>query len=67
MSLINDIETFLKANPELAPSELGARAINDRHLVRDLRGVEGRKPRRVWPETEAKIRHFMLTYRPVVA
>jgi hypothetical protein len=33
--------------------------MNDRHLVRQMRNG-----RRIWPETEAKIRHFMATYRP---
>lgn len=59
-SLLHDIETFLETHSaSLSATAFGERALNDRHLVRQLR-----TGRRLWPETEAKIRHFMATYRP---
>ena len=54
-TLLDDIEAFLKAQ-RMAPTALGA-ALGDRHLVRQIR--EGR---RLWPETEAKVRSFMRLY-----
>ncbi len=56
--LIADVEAFLAAH-DMAESTFGRLAVNDWKLVRDLRGK-----RRLWPETEAKIRRFMATYRP---
>jgi hypothetical protein len=56
--LLSDIEAFLKAHG-MAPTRFGDLALGDRHFVRQIR--EGR---RVWPETEAKVRRFMATYRP---
>jgi hypothetical protein len=54
MALLDDIEAFLEANADVSPTALGDRALGDRHFVRQLRGG-----RRVWPETEAKVRQFM--------
>ncbi|WP_367347555.1 hypothetical protein [Sphingobium yanoikuyae] len=57
-TILSDIEAFLDAQ-ELGAATFGDLAMKDRHLVRQLRNG-----RRLWPETERKIRHFMATYRP---
>lgn len=54
--LLPDIEAFLAAN-RLSPTRFGDEALGDRHFVRQLR--DGR---RVWPETEKKVRDFMAGY-----
>ncbi len=54
--LLTDIEAFL-AEQGLAPTRFGDAALGDRHFVRQLR--DGR---RVWPETEKKVRDFMAGY-----
>ena len=59
--LLDDIEAFLDRHG-MAPTRLGDEALSDRHFVRQLR-----RGRRVWPETEAKVRRFMAEYRPVAA
>lgn len=59
MTLLEDIEAFLGAHPEVSATALGQNALGDRHFVRQIR-----TGRRVWPETEAKVRAFMVTYRP---
>ena len=61
-TLLSDVEAFLKAHPEVSQTRFGADALGDRHFVRTLR--EGR---RLWPETESKVRHFMVTYRAPAA
>lgn len=61
--LLADIEAFL-ATHDMAESTFGRDAVNDWRFVSDLRGGEEKKPRRVWPETEQKVRRFMATYRP---
>lgn len=61
-----DIEAFLSAHG-MAESTFGREAVNDWKFISDLRGSEGKRPRRLWPETEAKVRRFMATYRPDVA
>jgi len=58
--LLADIDAFL-ARHEMAPSTFGA-ALNDRHFVRQLRAG-----RRVWPETEARVRNFMAGKDALVA
>jgi len=55
--LLPDIEAFLETH-SVAPTAFGVMALNDRHLVRQLR-----RGRRLWPETEAKVRRFMATYQ----
>lgn len=55
-NVLSDIESFLK-NSGLGAATFGELAMNDRHLVRQLRNG-----RRLWPETEAKVRAFMATY-----
>jgi hypothetical protein len=57
MELLNDIEAFLSEHDEISPTALGDRALGDRHFVRQVRAG-----RRVWPETEAKVRRFMADY-----
>jgi hypothetical protein len=57
-SILEDIEAFIAAK-EISPTAFGDMASNDRHLVRQLRSG-----RRLWPETEAKIRKFMAEYTP---
>lgn len=54
MALLDDIEAFLLEHQDISPTALGDRALGDRHFVRQLRNG-----RRVWPETEAKVRQFM--------
>jgi hypothetical protein len=58
MALLNDIEAFIETH-SLSPTAFGQSALGDRHFVRQLRNG-----RRVWPETEAKVRRFMATYQP---
>lgn len=57
-TLLSDIETFLEVN-NMSRSNFGEQALGDRHFVRQL--GEGR---RVWPETEEKVRAFMANYTP---
>lgn len=56
--LLSDIRAFCDAH-ELKPSRFGELALNDKPFVAQLEAG-----RRVWPETEAKVRRFMATYRP---
>lgn len=51
--LIEAIDRFL-ATAGMSEITLGRKALGDPHFVRQLRNG-----RRVWPETEAKIRRFM--------
>lgn len=48
----------------MAESTFGRDALGDWRFIAELRGGPGKRPRRVWPETEAKVRRFMATYRP---
>jgi hypothetical protein len=56
-TLLSDIEAFL-ATHTMSATRFGHDALGDRHFVKQMRGG-----RRVWPETEAKVRRFMATYR----
>lgn len=56
--IIADIDAFLKAH-DMAASTFGREAVKDWKFVKELK-----QGRRLWPETEAKIRRFMATYRP---
>lgn len=56
--LIDEIDSFL-ARHEMSPVTFGRKAMGDPHFVRDLRGG-----RRLWPETEGRVRDFMATYQP---
>lgn len=59
-TLLEDIEAFLETHSgTLSATAFGEKALNDRHLVRQMR-----QGRRIWPETEGKVRRFMATYRP---
>lgn len=60
-TLLSDIEAFMNAR-HMKPTTFGHQALGDKHFVRQLR--EGR---RVWPETEAKVRRFMATYVTEIA
>jgi hypothetical protein len=55
-SLLTDVERFIKT-ANMAESAFGRGAVNDWKFVRGLRGG-----RRVWPETEAKVRAFMANH-----
>ncbi len=57
-TLLIEIEAFIETH-DLAVTKFGQDALGDRHFVRQLR-----HGRRIWPETEAKVRRFMATYRP---
>ena len=57
-NLLQDVEAFI-ATHDLAESRFGTDALDDKNLVRDLRNG-----RRLWPETEAKVRRHMATWRP---
>lgn len=52
------VEDFL-ARHSMSHVTFGREAMNDPHFVRDLR-----KGRRLWPETEQKVRDFMTAYVP---
>ncbi len=54
------IEAFLTLH-DMAPVTFGRLAAKDPHFVRDIRGG-----RRVWPETDAKIRAFMATHPTLI-
>jgi len=58
--LLTDIEAFCKRH-SMTETDFGESALNDRALVHAIRGKYGR-PRRLWPETEAKVRDFMAEY-----
>lgn len=58
LMLIDDIKAFC-ATHGLSIWQFGEKAVNDKSFVKNLE--EGR---RIWPETEAKVRRFMSTYRP---
>lgn len=55
-NLVSEIQVFCKAH-EIAPTRFGELALNDKPFVDQL--IKGR---RLWPETEAKVRDFMATY-----
>lgn len=57
-TLLTDIEAFCKTHG-MSVWDFGEKALNDRPFVGQLRNN-----RRVWPETEAKVRAFMDAYRP---
>ena len=61
MQILPDIEAFL-ASHNMGAATFGKLALNDPPFVSQLRNG-----RRVWPETEAKVRRFMATYRPASA
>ena len=56
--LLDDIRAFC-ATHEMSIWQFGEMAMNDRSFVKNLAAG-----RRTWPETEAKVRRFMATYKP---
>ena len=61
-SLLSDIETFLR---ETGMTEAQfCRAVGNGRLFNRLRNIGKRgKPGRLWPETEAEVRGFMIAER----
>jgi hypothetical protein len=55
--LLDEIETFL-AETGMGPSYFGKQAVKNSEIVSRLR-----KGGRIWPETEAQLRAFMLAAR----
>ena len=51
------VERFIELH-DMPPATFGRLAMKDPHFVRDLRSG-----RRLWPETEDKLRTFMREYR----
>jgi hypothetical protein len=62
-TLTEDIAAFIQTH-SMTERQFGELALNDKNLVPQMRGDNGQRPRRLWPETEAKVRRFMATYRP---
>lgn len=58
--LLDEIDTFVRVN-QLSESAFGRLAINDWKLLRQLRAG-----RRLWPDTEGRVRSFMAAYQPSV-
>lgn len=56
--LLTEIDSFCERH-DIAPTRFGQLALNDKAFVAQLRNG-----RRIWPETEMKIRAWMATYRP---
>jgi len=56
--LVEAVNRFIEDH-SLSPVTFGREAMNDPHFVRDIN-----KGRRLWPETEAKVRRFMADYIP---
>ena len=51
--IADDIEAFLKRH-DMKPTRFGQLAMNDKAFVHQVR-----KGRRVWPDSEARVREFM--------
>lgn len=56
-TLLDEITLFCETHG-LKPTRFGELALNDKPFVSQLK-----TGRRMWPETEAKVRRFMATYR----
>lgn len=61
--LLTEIEAFCEAHG-LSEAKFGVLALKDWKFVRELRGENRAKPRRIWPTTADEVRKFMVTYRP---
>lgn len=61
--ILAEIEAFVSQHG-MAESTFGREALGDWRLIPELRGDNGRRTRRLWPETEAKVRAFMASYAP---
>lgn len=59
--LLAEIAIFTKAH-DMPESTFGRLSMKDWKFVRDVRAG-----RRLWPETEQKVRDFMVGYRPAPA
>lgn len=59
--ILTEVEAYLAASG-MAPTSFGLATLKDRHFVRQLRGG-----RRLWPETEAKVREWMRDNPPVAS
>lgn len=55
--LLSDIEAFCDAH-DLSTTRFGELALNDKPFVKQIRAG-----RRLWPETEQRVRSFMASYR----
>lgn len=55
--LLDEIDTFIRVH-RLSESAFGRLAINDWKLIRQLQAG-----RRLWPDTEQRVRGFMASYR----
>lgn len=60
-NILTEIEAFIQRT-EMAESTFGREALGDWRLIDELRGRGTRRPRRLWPETEKKVRDFMAAY-----
>ena len=56
--LLTEIDTFCERH-DIPPTRFGLLALNDKAFVAQVK-----QGRRLWPETEAKIRKFMAEYTP---
>jgi hypothetical protein len=54
--LVAEIEAFM-ALSDMTETSFGRRAMGDPHFVRDVRGK-----RRLWPQTVAKVREFIVAH-----
>jgi hypothetical protein len=61
--ILNEIDFFC-ATHKMAESTFGRLALGDWKFVKELRGDGRDNPRRLWPETEQRVRHFIATYKP---
>ena len=57
--IVGEVMRFCMSR-QLTPTEFGLMAMNDKSFVSGILT----KRRRIWPETEAKVRRFMATYKP---
>jgi hypothetical protein len=60
-NLLEEIVTFCTEH-SLSSAKFGVLALNDWKLVQDLTGCGRSAPRRLWPETENRVREFMAKY-----
>lgn len=60
-SLLSEIEMFIAAHG-LAETTFGQKALGDKRFIKELRNARGGKGRRPYPDTEERVRNFMLTY-----
>jgi 2,4-dienoyl-CoA reductase-like NADH-dependent reductase (Old Yellow Enzyme family) len=58
LNIAEQVEAFLLEH-SISPVTFGREAMKDPHFVRDLRNG-----RRLWPETETKVRRYMAEYVP---